>query len=166
MNKLAIPAFVSIVMVSGLAMASGPATAAEWGQYDNARFGYWIDIPPGFSTVTEADNGEGGISQSSDGSAELRVWGRHIVLADDFQAEATSGIDKDVKSGWNITYQKQQSDWVSWSGTKDGRTFYQRAIPACDNAIAFFRLEYDDNQKAAFDPVVERLATSLRRQCD
>nr|WP_300309314.1 hypothetical protein [Halomonas sp.] len=159
MNKLAILAFVSIAMVSGL------ANGAEWGQYGNARFGYWIDIPPRFSAITEADNGDGGISQSSDGSAELRVWGRHLVLADDFQAEATRGIDKDVESGWNITYQKQQSDWVSWSGTKDGRTFYQRAIPACNNAIAFFRLEYEDNQKEAFHPVVERLAASLRRQC-
>lgn len=88
MNKLAILAFVSIAMVSGL------ANGAEWGQYGNARFGYWIDIPPRFSAITEADNGDGGISQSSDGSAELRVWGRHLFWLMIFRQKPQEGSIK------------------------------------------------------------------------
>ena len=38
---------------------AAPVLASDWGQYDNARFGYRVDVPPGFEWGKEADNGDG-----------------------------------------------------------------------------------------------------------
>ncbi|WP_245467729.1 hypothetical protein [Mesorhizobium sp. M6A.T.Cr.TU.017.01.1.1] len=144
-----------------IGLATLTSMAAEWSTYGNARFGYRIDIPPGFSAVSEAANGDGGVSRSSDERTELRVWGSHLTEGD-FQEEVRWRIDEDVADGWNVTYRKQHPAWASWSGTKGGRILYERAIPACDGAAAYFRIEYDISQKQAFAPVVSRLVKSLR----
>ena len=78
------------------------AAASDWHHYGNARFQYGIDIPPGFSSVAESDNGDGGVSRSSDGRAELAVWGSY--LADrGFSAEAQRRITQAGDDGWTIT---------------------------------------------------------------
>ena len=137
------------------------AFAADWSRYGNARFNYWIDIPPGFSKVKEPDNGDGGVSTSLQGNAELRVWGSYLTDRD-FRGEAKWRIDQDRADGWDVSFQKQQTKWAVWSGAKGGRIFYERAMPVCDGAAAYFRLEYDKAQAKAFDPIVARLGTSLR----
>lgn len=137
------------------------ALAAEWSRYGNARFKYFIDIPPGFSAVREAENGDGGVSQSADGRATLRVWG-HYLLEGSIREEATSRADDERADGWTVSYQQQGEGWAVWSGTKGSRIFYARAVPVCDGAAAYFRLEYDKNRAAAFDPVIVRLGKSLR----
>ncbi|MBB6469461.1 hypothetical protein HNQ96_005351 [Aminobacter lissarensis] len=152
----ALLAFIAaLVACSALAMASG------WKHYGNARFQYWIDIPPNFSRLEESENGDGGVSSSSDGTAELSVWGGYLDEGD-FAAEIEWRTSQDRGDGWSITYQRQQAKWAVWSGAKGGRIFYERAIPVCDGASAYFRLEYDRKQVKAFDPVISRLVKSLR----
>jgi hypothetical protein len=149
-----------------LVLAAFPtlAAASDWHHYGNARFQYGIDIPPGFSSVAESDNGDGGVSRSSDGRAELAVWGNY--LADrGFAAEAQRRIAQAGDDGWTITYQKQQARWAVWSGTKGNRIVYQRAIAACHDAAAYIRIEYDKDRAKAFDPIVARLGKSLHGGC-
>ena len=143
------------------ALVAAIAQAADWSTYGNARFGYRIDIPPGFSSVSEAANGDGGVSRSDSGRAELRVWGGYPTQGD-FQEEVRWRIDQDVADGSKVTYRKQHPAWASWSGSKGNRIFYERAIPACDGAVAYFRIEYDKSQLKAFGPVVSKLVRSLR----
>jgi hypothetical protein len=138
------------------------AGAADWGTYANARFGYVIDVPPGFSEIAEAENGDGGTSRSSDSKAELRIWGGYTTEGD-FGDEVRWRIEQDVSDGWSVSYRKAKADWASWSGVKGDRVVYQRAIVACDGAVAYFRLEYGGDQKKAYNPIVSRLVKSLRR---
>jgi hypothetical protein len=145
-----------------LAVSSSLAMASDWGHYGNARFQYGIDIPPGFSSVAESDNGDGGATASADGRTKLAVWGSY--LADrDFAAEAGWRADQDRGDGWTITYRKQTKTWAVWSGTRGNRIFYERAIVGCGDAAAYFRLEYDKDQATTFDPIVSRLNGSLRK---
>jgi hypothetical protein len=153
---------VAVLTMVAIALSSACACAEGWSRYGNARFNYWIDIPPGFSTVNEADNGDGGVSVSSEGNAKLTIWGSHLT-ADDFRSEAKWRADQDRADGWNVTFQKQQSKWAVWSGSKGDRIFYERAVPVCDDAVAYFRLEYDKALAKSFDPVISRLGKSLRR---
>ncbi len=139
---------------------TSPAIASGWKPYGNARFQYWIDIPPDFSGVKESENGDGGVSSSPDGRAKLSVWGSYTDSS--FSAEVSWRIDQDRSNGWTVAYQKQQTNWAVWSGTKGNRIFYARAIPACGDATAYFRLEYDKGQKKAFDSIVSGLVKSLR----
>lgn len=146
---------IALVACTSLAVASG------WGHYGNARFQYGIDIPPGFSSVAESDNGDGGVSRSADGRAELKVWGSY--LADrDFAAEVRWRIAQDRDGGWTVSYRKEQARWAVWSGTKGNRIVYERAIAGCKDAAAYVRIEYDKDQTKAFDPIIARLGKSLR----
>lgn len=155
---------VAILIFSAAITTTPPVVtiSEEWTRYGNARFEYWIDIPPGFSTIAESDNGDGGIATSDIGNAELRVWGHHIVDGN-FVNVIRARIERDVTEGWTIIYQRLGQDWASWSGTNGDRIIYQRAIPTCDNAAANLRIEYDSNAKERLDPIVDRLAASIER---
>jgi hypothetical protein len=151
----------TIRMLVALSALSLPAVASDWGHYSNARFQYWIDIPPGFSEVRESENGDGGISLSSDHASQLSVWGSYSTDGN-FSAEIKERADQDRVGGWSITYQKQKAEWAVWSGAKGDRIFFERAILTCNGAAAYFRLEYDKEKARASDPLVSRLARSLR----
>ncbi|MEP9387170.1 hypothetical protein [Mesorhizobium sp. KR9-304] len=158
------PAAVAPVSADAEWTCFPPASVSSdsfWRRYGNARFGYWIDIPPGFSAITEAENGDGGTSKSEDGKVDLSVWGSHITEGD-FAAEIWNRIELSNANGWKITYQKKTDEWASWSGTKGNRIMYQRAIALCDSQAAFFLLEYDHAEVAALDPMVERLVESFK----
>ena len=151
----------ALLIALALIAFTAPAVASDWKPYGNARFQYWIDIPPGFTRLKESENGDGGVSSSSDDRAKLSVWAGYPTEGS-FAAAVGWRIDQDRSNGWTIPYRKQQTNWAAWSGIKGDRIFYERAIPVCDDATAHFRLEYDKERKKAFDPIVSRLVKSLR----
>ena len=138
---------------------AAPTLAADWGHYENARFGYAVDVPPGFEGQGEADNGDGQVFSTP--TAELRVYGGYI-LEGDFDDEVKALQQTAVDAGWTITYQATSPRWASYSGTQGGRIFYARAIALCDGAVAEFSLTYGKADLRAFDPIVERLVRSLK----
>lgn len=141
--------------------AATQAAAGEWRPYGNTRYNYWIDVPSDFSAIEESANGDGGAAQSTEGNARLAVWGSY---PDDgsFAKDVKWRIGQEKAGGWSVAYKRQKSNWAVWSGSKGDRVYYQRAIPVCDDAVAYFRLEYDKARAQAFDPVIARLAKSLR----
>jgi hypothetical protein len=149
-----------LAMIALLLLPAG-SRGADWHSYGNARFNYWIDIPPGFPRIAEAENGDGGSSEASVGHAKLSVWGSYLSEGD-FRQETKWRADQDRADGWSVTLERGGPGWAVWSGAKAGRIFYQRAIPGCNGAAAYFRLEYDKESAAAFDPVIVRLGKSLR----
>jgi hypothetical protein len=155
-----------VIAVLVVALNAGAASAFEWGHYVNQRFGYSIDIPPEFSAIREADNGDGGTSRSDDKLSELAVWGSNLVerdLSGDFAARLAAA----EADGWQVSYRRETATWASWSGSQQGRLFYARAIALCDDQAAYFLLEYPRARKKSFDPIVQRLVKSLKnaRSC-
>ena len=104
--------------------------------------------------MREADNSDGGISRSADGQSEIAVWGANLLmvsLSSDMQSRIQSARDE----GWTIAYRKVTGKRANWSGAKDGRIFYARAILLChDDEAGYFRLEYPETERDAFDPVI------------
>lgn len=156
--------FLAALLGAVVAMAPLAAIAASWRHYVNARFAYAIDIPPGFSDVAEAANSDGGVSTSADGGAELRVWGSYLVDTD-LKTEISGRVQSDTSDGWAISYDRRTTKSASWSGAKDGRVFYVRAVTGCDDAVVYFRLEYDRSDLDRYDDIVGRLVKSLRPTC-
>lgn len=157
---------IRLLVLAAMCVLGLPAQAAEWSHYANARFGYQVDIPPEFSPVAEADNGDGGMSRSQDKLSQLAVWGSNLVdgtLADDFAER----IESAKADGWTISYRRETPEWASWSGSQQGRIFYARAIALCDDQAAYFLIEYPKARKASFEPLISRLVKSLRnlRSC-
>ncbi len=136
-----------------------PALAAEWEGYGNARFGYEIEVPPGFEWGPEADNGDG--RSFRDGATRLAVWGGMIVEAD-LESEAREAIGFATSDGWAVTYEATTPSWASFSGMQGKRVLYERMIALCDGSYAAFRLEYSTVDMAKMDPVVERLVRTLK----
>jgi hypothetical protein len=68
-----------------------------------------------------------------------------------------------TEDGWNITYQAARPGWASWSGKQGSRILYVRAIRMCGGDIyGAFELEYSDADLTKFNPIVDRLVSSLR----
>lgn len=151
-----------LTLIVAAALAASPVLAADWGQYENARFGYEIAVPPDFNGGGEADNGDGQVFTSKDGTQTLRVYGGNI-LEDDFEREvgrATAYLDGE---GWTISYQRTTPSWASYSGSKQGFVLYVRSIALCEGTqYATFEYQYPTKAIADADPVVEKLVRSLR----
>lgn len=139
-----------------------PALADDWGGYENARFGYAIDVPPGFTWGKEADNGDG--RSFRDGATKLAVWGGYVVEPS-FESDVATAIGFAADDGWTINYQSVTPSWASYSGTQGKRVLYQRMITLCDGAYAAFRLEYSAVDIGRLEPVVNRLVQTLKGSC-
>jgi hypothetical protein len=143
------------------ALVTTPALAQGWQTYDNARFGYTIDIPPGFEVASEASNGDGATFYREAGAMDLFVWGANLL--EDFADEAEQAQAFATEQGYNLTYQATTPQWTSFSGIAAGKVMYQRMQLLCDGqSWAAFRVEYGQRDIAAMDKVIERLVQSLR----
>lgn len=149
------------VVAGLLCLAALAAHAADgWSRYQNARYGYSVDLPPGFSTVREADNSDGGTARSAQGNATLAVWGTNL-LVDSFKSDVNGRIESASSEGWEIGYKSVKTKGASWSGTKDERIFYAHGAPGCDGQAAYFQLEYDASAKDDFDAIIRRMVKSF-----
>lgn len=149
------------LILIAFALLATPAFAQGWERYDNARFGYSMDLPPVFAGSGESYTSDGESFYNPKGAQGLVVWG--ASLEGDFESEVTSTMDLAVaENGWNITYQAVTPRWASFSGIENGRVLYQRMILLCDGtSYAAFRAEYSVSDTAEMNPVIERLVQSL-----
>lgn len=144
-----------------LCLAASPALGQFWGHYANARFGYEIDVPPGFVGQAESDNGDGQVFYDLGSEQGLTVWGGHLL--DSFEQEVADRLAYASAENWGISYQASTPQWASFSGQRDHRIFYQRMIALCDGtSYAAFRLEHNIGDLAQMQAVVEGLVRSFR----
>lgn len=134
------------------------ASAADWEPYVNARYGFAVEIPPGFALVQEADNGDG--RTYANGEAKLLVWA-HYLTAGPFEEEVADRRATYRQEGWDLSYDRQTAGWASLSGTLVDSILYHRVIALCDDAVASFVLEYPQSMKAEISPFVGKLVKSL-----
>jgi hypothetical protein len=135
------------------------ALAQEWEPYVNARFGFTVEIPPGFALVQEADNGDG--RTYAKGEAKLSVWANYLATGP-FEEEVAGRRTAYRQEGWDLSYDRETTGWASLSGTRAGTILYHRIIALCDDAAAAFVLEYPQAMKAEIAPFVGTLVKSLR----
>jgi hypothetical protein len=147
-------------LIVALLLGASPALAADWGHYGNARFGYGVDVPPGFVAQGESDNGDGQVFSTP--TATLTVYGGHVIERD-FEAEVRAREADDAKSGWGMTYKSSSPQNASYSGKKGARILYVRLVALCKGTdFAAFELSYSRIDIPKFDAVINRLVRSLR----
>ncbi|MDB5528814.1 MAG: hypothetical protein JWR51_1917 [Devosia sp.] len=150
-----------------LALLVGPASAQDWGHYDNDRYGYSVAIPPDFLGQGESDNGDGQEFQHRRGAQRLTIWGGLLGVGNEsFEAEVKWHMEQDEAGTWNVTYQAVTPEWASFSAIKGSRILYQRMILLCDRqSYAAFRLEHSARDIARMNGVVDKLVGSLQSVC-
>lgn len=143
-----------------LMLIASPALAQFWGHYENARFGYAIDVPPDFVGQGESDNGDGQVFLLLGAEQALTVWGGHLL--DTFEQEVADRVASASGENWGVSYRVSTPQWAVFSGQRDHRIVYQRMITLCDGTrYAAYRMEYNIRDLAAMDAVIEGLNRSL-----
>jgi hypothetical protein len=143
-----------------LLFSAAPALAADWWSYENARFGYAIELPSEFRLLARPNDGDGLTLTPADQSARLLVFGTNIPSGD-FSTQANIRVALAKDDGWQISYSKSTSRGISFSGTKQGRIVYVRGVALCNGAAAFFQMDYPKANMQRYDAVVMRLVRSL-----
>lgn len=157
---------IALAITAAFAFIAPAAAQAPWGIYENARYGYAVDIPPGFEGQGESDNGDGQVFLLDGRVGHLTVWGGFIVTEPDFESEAKARLAEDISAGWGLTAQSTTPTWATWSATKSGRVLHQHMIQLCDEvSYAALRLEYAQVDRPKLDPLVDQLAASLVPVC-
>jgi hypothetical protein len=150
---------VVLLMLALLLVA--PVYAQGWGGYEDARFGFSIDIPPGFENVARGVELQTFIAAG--GTQVLTVRGGSVLPGsfDDIWRE-TQSFYRDA--GWTLRYAPAPPNWTSFRGVRRDRMLYVKIIPLCGGTrqYAMFALEYAEQDAAALDPVVGHLAASLK----
>lgn len=153
------------VLVSLLLVAStASVAAADWTRHDYPRFGFAIDVPPGFADTGDVGDGDGDIFTSADGAAVLTVAGGS-VLPGSFNTEWERRQAAYRDDGWTIRYEPVAPNWTTFTGTRGDRGLVVKLLPLCGGTrqFAMFALDYRTADAAALAPVVERLSASLQR---
>ena len=137
------------------------AFAADWWSYDNAGFGYAIELPSEFHLAASSEDTDRLSLSPADRSASLQVFGT-MVANGDFASEANGRVALARDQGWKISYSKSNSRGISFSGTRQGRIVYVRGVALCNGAAAFFQMDYSKADMQRYDAIVMRLVRSLR----
>ena len=148
------------LIVFALLLTTVPALAQFWTHYANERFGYELDIPPGFSSYSEASEGVAQHFFMAGERQELKLWGGRLESG--LEHFTASLIIEHTANGWNTTSQSATPQWASLSGVQPKRSFFQRMILLCDgDSYAAFRLEFDTADLNAVEPILQGLTRSF-----
>lgn len=140
---------------------TAPASAETWSTYVNDRFGASVEYPARFS-VRDAppDNGDGQRFHTADRRATFAVFGFLNVLD-----ETSKQIMESRKvAGTQYSLARAEARAFTLSGRKGERIIYLRCLRsrASTDVWVCADLEYPAIDKAEFDPIVTRVAGSLK----
>jgi hypothetical protein len=153
---LRFPALIALGAV--FAHVPAAASAQGWSSYSNDRYGTFSEVPPGFVMQPPPANDDGRTFKAADG-AVLRVFA-HANAFDDTPASYARrrlGYGGIVK----VTLRKATATWAVISGTQGSLIVYEKYLFK-DNFIHHMTIEYPASHRSIYDPIVARLAASLK----
>jgi hypothetical protein len=153
-------AFVGLAALAAALFASA-AGADTWLTYQNDRYGTTIDYPEIFKMQRPPDADDGRTFKSADG-ADFTISALYNTL--DFTvATYRDFIVKNLTAGSVITYQDHGNNWFVISGTKGDDIFYEKHLLSHNAQMQEdFVISYPASAKQTYDPIVARMAKSLR----
>ena len=146
-------------MVTVILLAASPAKAGGWLTYQNDRYGTTIDYPGVFKMQPPPDADDGRAFKSADG-ADFTVSASYFAL-DLTVAKYRDYIVKNLDPGSTVNYQAHGKNWFVISGTKADNIFYEKHLLS-HGMNEDFVMSYPASAKRTYDPIVARMAKSLR----
>lgn len=155
-GRRAPPALAAIMVLAGAAQAR----AEGWSTYANDRFGATADYPERFSVRAEPPaNSDGQRFFTADRRASLAVFG--FFNTEDETPRQIMESRKDA--GIRYTLAAAGRGAFTLSGRRGDRIVYERCLRSRHKDIyVCVDLEYPAEDLAAYDPIVTRVANSLR----
>jgi hypothetical protein len=163
------------LIVLGLMIACGvlqealAATAEDWREYRNERYGFNLHYPAdAFTMERTSEAGDGQVFVSQVGNARLLVGA--LVNDSGFSpASYQEYIARRSYADYEIGYRRLGQGWFVLSGEGKGKVFYEKVMFSCaGRLINSFALLYSVAERAFFDPIVERIENTFRpgRDCE
>jgi hypothetical protein len=145
----------------GLSVLAAPAKADQWLTYHNDRYGTTIDYPDQFKPEPPPDADDGRRFKDAQG-VEFAVYAAYNAL--DFNlAKYQDDTLKNLHADQVVTYQAHGDNWFVISGTKGDNIFYERHVLSHGRQMTeAFSITYPVAAKLNYDPLVARMAKSLR----
>jgi serine/threonine-protein kinase len=138
---------------------AGAVHAQGWRSYRNARFGTTADVPKDWTMGEAPENDDGRVFTAPDKQSQIIVFGgfRTAQKEQELADRLAPGV------GETVTYRRKGKNWIAVSGTKGDRIFYRKSLLSCNGAVwNSVAIDYPSSQKKTFDPLVTRVAHSLR----
>ena len=160
------PATFLTAFLVGLSLVTpAPEAAAEtWKLYVNARYGTAAEYPADrFHPGRPPDNGDGQSFRAEDG-AELAIFAG-LNIDDDTPAKYEAFLRSGSSDYKDVTYRATGSNWLVLSGHRGDSIFYEKYIFAKGKDVDVIHglvMTYRRATKAVYDPIVARMAQSLR----
>lgn len=153
------PATASSAAVASAAPTASSAsdtlpTTVTYSPYKNAKLNYSVDVASVFTHPT-AFLGPAG--------QEWR-WGDKALMnvaAIDAKGKSIKEWHDDSKKEPGVTGSNVKDNWFFKTGKKKNKIFWQKSILK-DDLLYTTRLEYDEDTKTFFDPIVSRVSSSLK----
>jgi hypothetical protein len=144
-------------------------TAEDWREYRNERYGFNLQYPADAFTVERTSEiGDGQVFVSQVGNARLLVGA--LVNDSEFSpASYQEYIARHSYADYEIGYRRLGQGWFVLSGEGKGKVFYEKVMFSCaGRLINSFALLYSVDERAFFDPIVERIEDTFRpgRDCE
>ncbi|HWK01250.1 MAG TPA: hypothetical protein VNR41_11145 [Xanthobacteraceae bacterium] len=159
------PALILTIFIIAAALISpAPLSAASdgWQAYANPRFGTHADYPAAIFTRREPppENGDGQTFTDKDGTAKLSIYGAFNSL----ENTPRTYVDELIRPRDAIRYERITKNFFAVSGKRGETIWYQRCNfeGGASGTVHCFMLEYPAKEKQRWDPIVSRIAKSLR----
>lgn len=146
---------IAILVFSLLSFIS-TASAEEYKQYCNARFGFCVVYPAGFGVSPASDNNDGREFYDREGFT-MTASGMHNVLESTLRAEMKSQ-EEDFDT---VTYRKVKSNWYVLSGHKGDNILYIKTYVGRETIYHLY-LRYPVSLKKEYDKTVSKVAQSFK----
>ncbi|MBX3292174.1 MAG: hypothetical protein KF881_04670 [Acidobacteria bacterium] len=150
--------FYFFFLFSVLALST-PAQV-KYTSYVNDRFEFLVEYPSSILTPQRPpENGDGRTFKSKDNKIEMRVWGQNNAL---FRSVEEQFAEAKRQCG-KTNYERVGAMLFAFSCVKNGRVIYQKTLyRESDDVFINFLIDYPLREKKRFDPIVTRIANSMR----
>ena len=148
-----------LMIFDAQAEVRAPTPSLIWQIFKVPEYGTRVEYPARiFAPVGEAERGVGQRFESTGGRAVLSIYSRENETAD----TPASYLRKNLRQS-GLDYERVTRSFFAISMERDGRILYSRCnFSRSPIAIHCFDLEYPQEEKRAWDPVVTRISLSLR----
>lgn len=150
---------LSFVVLS-LSFCLSASAQVKYTSYVNDRFEFLVEYPSSILTPQpQPENGDGRTFMSRDKNIEMRAWGQNNALGRTIEQQFAEAKRQCGKT----SYERVDAMVFVVSCVKNGRITYQRSIyRESDDVFVNFLIEYPVRDKRRFDPIVTRIANSMR----